>query len=505
MRIEFLENEYWYGGIVHLGAKLPISEDDDITLELVGGKQACDQYSPIFLSNQGRILHSNNAFNVRFNKGVIEIDDKYSVELLSGYNDLRSAHIALSEKHFSLSGKTPDLAFFKTPQYNTWIELKYNQNQNDILNYARTMIDGGMPAGVLMIDEGWAPDYGIYEFSKEKFDDPKAMVDELHTLGFKVMLWVTPMISPDSDCFRELRNTDILLHDSTGEIAVRKWWNGYSCVLDFTNPSTCDWYREKLFALMDKYGIDGFKFDSGDTYLYREGDKAHIQLEPNGNTEAFNRFCEEFTFNELRNVWNCGGLPIVCRLQDKFPSWDFDGIKTLIPNMLTQGILGYYFGCPDMIGGGNYAAFNEGYHTDEDMYLRWLSASLLCPMMQFSISPKRILSPVSFKAVKKLTAVRQKYTDLIVALAKNAATNGEPILRYMEYQFPHCGYEKITDQFMLGSDILVAPITDQFAYERQVVIPRGMWKTEKGDMLEGGRTLTIRAEIDELIILTKVK
>ncbi len=505
MTFNFLENEYWYGGVVHIGYNLPISADDDIKIELVGGKIALDQYSPLFLSSKGRIIHSDNAFDVHFKNGEIIIDDAFSVELIEAGSDLRSAHMTAAKKYFGLCGKVPNLKFFETPQYNTWIELTYNQNQKQILEYARTLINGGMSPGVLMIDEGWSPDYGTYEFDASKFTDPKAMIDELHEMGFSVMLWVTPMISPDSNCFRELRKTNIIIRDASGEPAIRKWWNGYSCVLDFTNPECCEWFDGKLNYLMDKYGVDGFKFDSGDTYLYRSDDKTYISQEPNKHTTAFNRYAERYAFNELRNVWDCGGLALICRLQDKAPAWDNTGLGMLIPNMLTQGILGYYFGCPDMVGGGAYGYFAKGFSVDEELYLRWLSASILCPMMQFSISPKRILTDKSFEAVQKLVGIRAEFTEKIIGLAKNAAENGEPIMRYMEYQFPNNGYEKITDQFMLGDGILVAPILTKGEKSRDVVLPDGKWASPNGEIFNGGRTVNISAALDELIILKKEK
>ncbi len=254
----------------------------------------------------------------------------------------------------------------------------------------------------------------------------------------------------------------------------------------------------------EKKAIDGFKFDSGDTYLYRNDDCTYIRQEPNLHTKAFNRFCGQFIFNELRNVWDCGGMPLVCRLQDKLPTWDNGGLLSLIPNMLAQGILGYYFGCPDMIGGGNYGAFlNKDYHTDEDLYLRWLAVSLLCPMMQFSISPKRVLSKKSYEIVRELSKIREIYVGSIIDLAQKATKTGEPILRYMEYEFPNCGYEKITDQFMLGKNILVAPILAKGSTERCIQIPEGTWSDSYNNLYIGPTEIKYKAGLNELPIFVR--
>lgn len=509
MKINFLQNEYWYGGAVHFGYKMPADSNSDITVNLITAEEIADQYSPLFISSRGRYIYSDKPFVIHFNRGIIEIEGEGEIELSEGHGTLKNAQSAAAKKHYRLDGKTPNPLFLKAPQYNTWIELMYNQNQKQILEYAHSLVDAGMEPGVLMIDEGWAPDYGDFDFCARKFDDPKAMVKELHNLGFKVMLWVVPHISPDSDCYRELRDTDYLIKDKDGNFAIRQWWNGHSCTLDLSNPKACAWFKEKLEHIKDKYDIDGFKFDSGGSYLYNKDDKTHVSQEGCEHTHSFDVFSSQFEFNEIRCVWNCGGWPIVCRLQDKTPSWDnaggYDlGLTSLIPNMLTQGLLGYFYGCPDMIGGGGYGGFlKKGYKTDEELYIRWLEASVLCPMMQFSISPKRVLSEESFNIALNITKMHGKYADLILELAKNASNTGEPIMRYMEYEFPGEGFERVTDQFMLGEKILVAPVFKQGSTTRTVKLPSGRWQYFDGKEYDGGNSVEVKAPIDVLPVFIK--
>jgi alpha-glucosidase len=64
-----------------------------------------------------------------------------------------------------------------------------------------------------MIDDNWQEDYGKWEFSSRRFKDPKGMIDKLHGMGFKVMLWICPFISPDSEVFRHLAKEGMLLLD----------------------------------------------------------------------------------------------------------------------------------------------------------------------------------------------------------------------------------------------------------------------------------------------------
>ncbi len=504
MKIKFLDNEYWYGGAAHLGHKLPVSAEGDLTIDLITGAGIADQYSPLFISNKGRYIYGKEPFVIHFSKGIIEITGTEKVELSEGHKNLKGAQMAVVEKYFALDGLIPDTAFFKAPQFNTWIELMYNQNEAQILEYAESLLETGIAPGVLMIDEGWAPDYGDFDFCARKFKDPKGMVGKLHDMGFYVMLWVVPFISPDSNCYRKLRDTDYLVRDRDGEFAVRKWWNGYSCVLDLSNPKACEWFKGKLDGVMEKYGVDGFKFDAGGAYFYKSDDTTYIRQASAEHTRSFDAFSSGYKFNELRCVWDMGGKPIVCRLQDKAPAWknsgDMDlGLESLIPNMLTQGILGYFYGCPDMIGGGGYASFLEkGYKTDEELYVRWLETSLLCPMLQFSVSPKRILSKEGFDKVSELVKKRREYTSQVLELAKNASVTGEPVMRYLEYEFPDEGFEAVTDMFMLGDKLLVAPVTKQGADKRSVKLPKGVWKYLDGTEYIGGKTVEVSAPLGTL-------
>lgn len=510
MKTRFLENEYWYGGAAHFGCRMPVSDSERLEIDLITGKGIADQYSPLFISSRGRYIHSDKPFVIRFDNGIIEAEGSGEIELSDGHKDLKGAQLAAAQRYYRLDGTTPDPLFLQVPQFNTWIELMYDQNQKQILEYAGSLKDAGMETGVLMIDEGWAPDYGDFDFCARKFEDPKAMVDKLHEMGFKVMLWVVPFISPDSDCYRSLRDTDYLVRDKDGNEAVRKWWNGYSCILDLSNPAACDWFRARLTELMERYGVDGFKFDAGGAYLYKKDDMTYLRQESAEHTRSFDRFAAGFEFNELRCVWDCGGEPIVCRLQDKSPAWnnmsEIDlGLVSLIPNMLSQGLLGYFYGCPDMIGGGGYADFlKKGYKCDEELYIRWLETSLLCPMMQFSISPKRILSDDNMRLVIALTNERKKYVPYISELAKNAAKTGEPIMRYMEYEFPGEGFETVTDCFMLGDRLLVAPVNEKGAAKRTLRLPEGEWKYRGGKVYKGGAEVTVDAELGTLPVFEKL-
>lgn len=503
MEIKILEQEYWWGGMIDQGCRMPYSAETTCKIDLRQG--GSDQISPLFLSSKGRILYSDKPYELEFKSGSILIGDEYDVEYTEGLENLKGAHKKAAEKYFGLGKGIPDEIFFRVPQYNTWIELMYNQNQKQILEYAHAIVDSGMTPGILMIDEGWSEDYGVFDFYPGRFEDPIGMVEELHELGFIVMLWITPHISPDGATFRELWHTDYLIREQNGNLALREWWNGYSCILDLSNPDAVQWFKGKLDGVMEKYKVDGFKFDAGGSHLYSDTDLTFVRHTARDNTKDFDTFAAKYRFNELRAVWNMGGEPLVCRLQDKVHSWDEEGLQRIVPDTLMQGLMGYYYGCPDMIGGGSYAKFLEpDFKLDEELYLRWLEASVLCPMMQFSIAPWRVLSEESFSYVKAFSKFREQYADYIISLAKHASEAGEPIVRHLAYEFPEEGFELVNDLFMLGDKYLVVPMLQQGEDTRTIRLPGGKWKVG-ASVVQGGTEISLKYAADTLHVLERVE
>jgi alpha-glucosidase (family GH31 glycosyl hydrolase) len=101
--------------------------------------------------------------------------------------------------------------------------------------------------------------------------------------------------------------------------------------------------------------------------------------------------------------------------------------------------------------------------------------------------------------------LHKKFAPYIIEQVKSSAVSGEPIVRHMEYQYPHKGYERVLDQFMLGEDILVAPVITKGQTERQVILPEGKWKYLGNAEYDGGKTVTVPSPISVLPYFEKVK
>lgn len=502
--IAILPGEKWYGAAVNESQHAPFKAGFKLNLN---GDVRGNQAAPLLLSNKGRYIWSNDPFEFLITDQQIVFSNHTQLLVEKAGPGLAAAYNAASEKFFRPSGKMPDELLFSKPQYNTWIELIYDQNQKDILKYAHAIIDNGFEPGVLMIDDNWAPYYGRFEFRKDRFNNAKAMIDELHQLGFKVMLWACPFIRPDSEESRFLAKKKWVMMDDNGSTAttwesatkpaIIQWWNGFSMVMDFSNPEAIDWYQQQLDKMVDTYGVDGFKFDAGDPEYYPANAISRKQLSANQHTELWGEFGLRYPLNEYRAMWKRGGQPLAERLRDKIHTWE--DLQKLIPGITTAGLLGYPFACPDMIGGGDYSSFVDvdASKLDQDLIVRSAQCHALMPMMQFSVAPWRILDAQHLAAVKEAAVLRKKYTPLILDLARKAAATGEPAVRHMEYVFPNAGFEACKDQFMVGNKILVAPVLTKKG-SREVMLPKGSWKDAKGKKWRGPATITVNAALNEL-------
>lgn len=497
--INIQQNENWWIGIINHGQLMPFTAATKYSNDLLGNNEG-NQATPLLLSSKGRYVWSEEPYQFSIENAVIKINGQGTLDTGSAGNTLRQVQQYVRNKYFKASGKMPDTALIAMPQYNTWIELNYNQNQQDVLKYAQAIIDNGFKPGVLMIDDTWQTDYGVWDFNPKTFPAPKQMMDQLHAMGFKVMVWVCPFVSADSKEYRELEAKSALLKDSRSkESLLVHWWNGFSAELDFTNPAAVEWFQGRLDFLQQTYGVDGFKLDAGDFEYYPPYMIAMKKISPNEHSRLFASIGLQYPLNEYRVSWKMGGQPLVQRLRDKGHNWE--EMKTLIPDILLQGLVGYTFTCPDMIGGGEISSFwGEKNNLDQDLIVRSAQCHVLMPMMQFSVAPWRVLDGVHFAAVKKAVEIRTKFISTILQLAEASANTGEPIVKHLEYVFPQQGLAAINDQFMLGDNIMVAPMLSN-KKARTVVFPKlgkGKWISDDGKVYKGGSTATVEVPIDRL-------
>ena len=522
--VKMTAGENWWGAANFFGTKMPFTEKTDLKIDLRKDNYH-NQCASLLLSDRGRVIWADAQALFTLKNGEITVESDSEIVVTKGGDSLPEAYRFAMRKWFPASGKMPDPLFFSAPQINTWIELTYHQNEKDILGYAKTMIDNGVPAGVLMIDDTWQAGYGDWRFEPTRFKDPKGMMDKLHAMGYKVMLWMCPYVGMDLPSFRRVawgtNPDDVRGYPVKGGFLAEKgkrpvangrveakacrWWNGYSAFLDFSHPNANAWFTEVLDGLVRDFGVDGFKLDGADLTAYNL--KTCEALDPKATNGSLNNgyaaYALKYPFCEIRNLWRLQQMPVVVRLHDKPHTWE--ALRRITADMIAAGVIGQPFICPDMVGGGEWTTFIPGSPFEPDLFVRSAQIHALCPMMQFSASPWRVLDAEKQQIVRDTVALRQKFAPMFVELAKKAATDGEPILRGLEYNYPNQGYASVIDEFMMGTDLLVAPQMEKNATTRDVVIPPGTWKADDGTTVVGPKTITVKTPLARLPHFVRVK
>jgi len=490
-----LEGAHWYGAAQVKRQEWPIEKwRMPLTPFIAGDSMKDSRYGGVqeryFLSSRGiaifispkvplwvainekgdRLLKLVSKFQSPFRRASTDHEPLCLQYSIFQTTDVLATHQLVTGIMIDCPADIPDEQMFRQPVWSTWAVYKRNITQATVMAFAMEIQKHGFEAAQLEIDDDWTPAYGDMRFDSAKFPDAKSMVAELHRLGFRVTVWVHPFASIRSNA---LGSGDFWVSSPLTR-GFTTWWNGIGKCLDVTNPSAIRWFQNSLRSLVNDVGVTSFKFDAGELSWLPHGFTTHTELvTPNDFTRAYAEMCFNVDRNlralEVRVGVRTQHLPVFVRLMDKESRWDSDnGLATLIPHVLTFGLLGYPFALPDMVGGNAYHGL-----PDRELYVRWLEANALMPAIQLSIPPWHYDNEV-VEITRKMLQLRQRYVDLIVQLARDATQSGSPIIRPLWWLAPNDEVaQNIDNEFLLGDGLLVAPVVARGATSRHVYFPPG--------------------------------
>lgn len=503
-KIDIKNDEIWFGGFTDFSEYMPFDKTSCLEIDITFTNGHYNQINPIMISNLGRYVYVENYFKLKVKDGKIIIE--FSGEIDFGEkNSFYDAYSYIKDKYFEFDGRMPDSRLFTMPQYCTWMALGENQTDEGVLDYAQGIIEAGLPAGELIIDFSWTDYVGQFDFSVKKFPNAKATIAKLKEMGFFVSLWMSPYVSIDTPVYYELLEKNLLIK-SNGKPYIAHWWIESSACIDFTNPTAKKWVADKIERLKTLYGIEGVKMDGGDSRFYVDGLEVFSKegLTANGLSEAYGAFAANYDISEIRATCKCGGLPVIQRIADRYHTWSEqkNGFGGIVKRSLLMSIFGYPYCCPDMIGGGQYEDVEQGLTENEELNIRYMQAATLMPCIQFS-KPIWKFSEKTVEVVRNMLDIRKRFLPYILQLVERAAKFGEPIMRpIMFYSEDFC---ELNEQFMLGDDVVVAPVMEEGATTRKVYLPQGEWRYEPtGDTFAGKRMVEVSVKIEELPYFTRI-
>ncbi|XP_065224578.1 myogenesis-regulating glycosidase-like isoform X2 [Planococcus citri] len=521
-----ISNVHLYGGVEQDFQKWPIDFDEYDEYPYV----STDVFTkgvlePYWLTSTGMYLYVDEKtplfVTLKKSKGIFELTAKRkppyirnNPETVLKYTVCKFKNAKDAQKHaiahiFGKPTGIPDETMVQYPIWSTWAKYKSEINHTTVMEFANLIKKNNFPNSQLEIDDRWDVCYGSMEVDKTRFPDMKGLVKKLNKHGFRVTFWVHPFINEDCEPFHsQAKQAGYFVKNHAGETRVT-WWNGNASVIDFTNPQAVDWWYKKLKKVQTETEINSFKFDAMESNynpqvpIYHRLDDSH----PETNLKEYMNFVSRFgNMVEVRAAKGAQKNPSFVRMMDRDTNWDGRlGLTTMIPTLLQMNIIGYPYVIPDMIGGNGYDADV----VTKEMFVRWLQINALMPALQFSFPPWDYGDEV-IQLTHKFIDLHFKYSDKIIEAMKHAKETGTPVnppIWWIDPTDPIA--QNIGSEFLLGENILVAPVLEPGVRSRDIYLPRGVWRDEVNTDSEPIRgpiwLYNYPADLDVLPYFTKIK
>ncbi len=433
----------------------------------------------------------------------------------------------IEEAYALATGKSPMM-----PEYGLgfWqCKLRY-YNQEQVLRIAREYKERGITPDVLIIDYYHWPRCGDWRFDPEYFPDPGAMVKELREMGIETMVSVWPQVDVRSENFEEMKQKGLLLKSNMG-VDVQMIFHGNNLFLDATNPRTRKYVWEKLKKNYADMGIRTFWLDEAepefgtydfDLYTSSAGPMARTgNIYPREYARLVYEGQQEMGQRDVVNLIRCawaGSQRYGALVWSGDIMSTYEDFRRQICAGLHMGICGIPWWTTDIGGfhGGNIE--DSGFR---ELLVRWFQFGTFCPVMRLHGS-RQPHQPIvnrageerectgadneiwsfgeeAYPILVKFIGIRERMRDYTREVMRQAHEKGSPVMRTLFYEFPEdkeCW--DITDAYLYGPDILVAPVCHEGAEGRRVYLPQGASWTHAGtgEVYEGGVWLDVEAPLE---------
>lgn len=395
-----------------------------------------------------------------------------------------------------------------------------------------------IPADVIYLDIDYMDGYRVFTWDKKRFPDPPKMLADLRADGFKTVLIIDPGIKVDENykAYADGKRAGIYVKNPDGTDLVRNVWAEASTFPDFTDPRAREWFGAQYRQHLDE-GIAGFWVDMNEpgVFMTERTEKPEIYHHPDktfpyetphagdGLRDTHRRYHNVYgmlmaraTFEGVKKlaperrpfVLTRAGFAGVQRYSavwtgDNYASWEHLALTIpMLANMSVSGV---------PLVGADAGGFND--MPSGELYARWLQAAALTPFLR-SHSVGWVGNKEAWEYGDEFTRINRASVELRYRLLPYLYTlfyeheqTGAPVMRPLWYQYPNDPLTYlIDDQFMVGADLVVAPVVKQGVKTREIYLPAGDrwidWWT--GAQFEGGKKHTIQTPLERVPLFARV-
>ena len=506
------------------------------TLEL---EQRNSQISvPFMVSSYGYGMLWNNPAvgQVTFGKNYTEWN-AHSTRQMDYWLTVADTPKKILEQYTEVTGRAPG---FPEDRMGLWqCKLRY-RTQKEVLEVARRYQKEGIHIDQIVIDFFHWTLQGDWKFDRKYWPDPKAMIDELHSMGIKVMVSVWPSVDKKSENFGPMMDRGMLIQTERGAVQTYDY-QGDCMEIDALNPETRKYVWEVCKKNYYDLGVDGFWLDNSEpdfavydheNYRYFAGpaltcSNIYPQMYSRVFFDPMKKMGNDAVVNLLRCAWAGSQKYGNVVWSGDVPS-TFEAFYDQLQAGLNMGLAGIPWWTTD-IGG-----FMTDDWEDPDfkqLLIRWYQFAVYSPVLRMHGERGPINIPPlddrdwgggylhtghsnelwsygeeNYRIMKHYYEVRMAMKEYIKGLFEEASENGSPLLRAMFYEFPEdpkCW--ELQDQYMFGDRYLVAPVFHLNQWQREVYLPAGTWRdTRDGKNYEGGQLIMVEAPLETIPVFEKV-
>jgi alpha-glucosidase len=394
----------------------------------------------------------------------------------------------------------------------------------EVLNLAKTFREKQIPADVIYLDIHYMDGYRVFTWDRNRFPNPIHMLNQLQDMGFKVVTIVDPGVKQDST-YRVAKSGvagDHFVKYPDGEHYVGEVWPSYSFFPDFSRPATREWWGNYLAEMLDA-GVDGFWNDMNEPAVWGKAFPTEVLMYDDGKYSSFKKMHNLYAFYMAQATFEAFAKHrpqqrpfIVTRAgfageQRMTTVWTGDNSATWedlalgIRMMLGMGLSGVPFVGMDV---GGFI----GTPTPE-LYARWVQVGAFTPFFRTHThygSPDQ--EPWSFgenvEAIsKKFIELRYRMLPYLYTLLWESTESGSPIVRPLFWQYqddPNAFSDEFQHQFMVGENLLVAPVLSAGQRLKKVYLPEGKWyDLNTGKIFDGRKTIIVETPLDQIPMFLK--
>ncbi len=366
-----------------------------------------------------------------------------------------------------------------------------------------------LPCDALILDVFWFREMGDLAFDPQRWPQAGEMIKGLKRQGFRTVVIEEPYLTRQSQNYPEAQRRGYLARHYDGSTYTFDFWPGECALLDFSNPAAREWWTEKHRPLLEM-GIDGWWADLNEPAKHFQDMAQH-----GGSAAAVHNLMalwmhqsiyeahRRYSPNQRIFILSRAAFPGSQRYGAALWSGDVDKTFASLRKQVAVGLSVGLTGIP--LWGSDIGGFGFGGECTAELYVRWFQFGAFCPVFRPHGDQRELREPWQFgpevEAIcRRYLEIRYRLLPYIYNAAREACVTGMPIMRPLVLAYPSDPEVlNISDEYLFGPDILVAPVLDEGAQKRSVYLPEGNWIDYWSDEIHSGRQcLVSRASLDTI-------